>query len=198
MSVVLINCTPGQHGLPLAVDLTAHEDSRFNDWHVDTVFVAEQLKRMDVAPLLHDIVGRMDPAYAGNPKLFLVLSELLSNALDHGVLGLDCVIKLQPDGFKRYEDMRKQKLEALANGHISARVSGGHFADRAMLRIRVRDTGAGFNYRDKLETPLAFDAPSGRGIPLLKRMCEKVDFRASGNEVHVLFELDAAASPEDF
>jgi two-component system, HptB-dependent secretion and biofilm response regulator len=196
MSVVLITCNPGQHGLPLSVDLKTHEGNLFSDWHVDLVVVAEQLKRIDVVPLLHDIVGRMDPAYARNPKLFLVLSELLSNALDHGVLGLDSHIKLEPDGFKRYEEMRQQKLVALKSGHISARVCGEHFADRAMLRICIRDTGAGFDYRGKLDAPLVFDTPFGRGIPLLSRMCEKVDFGDSGNEVCVLFALDSAGAAQ--
>jgi hypothetical protein len=36
------------------------------------------------------------------------------------------------------------------------------------------------------------DAPYGRGIRLLKRVCEAVEYRGLGNEVAVLFAVDQA------
>lgn len=194
MSVVLVNCTPEQQGVPLTVNLTPRGDNLLSDWYFETVFVAEQLKCLDAVPLLHDIVGRLDPVYARNPKIFLVFSELLSNALDHGVLRLDSVVKLDPDGFQRYEEMRKQKLDALASGHISVRIAGERSGRGPMLRIHIRDTGEGFDYREHFEVSCQGHAPYGRGIPLLKRMCEEVNYRGCGNEVDVLFALDAKAN----
>jgi CheY-like chemotaxis protein len=194
MSAVLIACNPGQSALPLSVDFAPREDSLFSDWHFDTVFVAEQLKRLDAVPLLHDVLGRLDPAYARNPKLFLVLSELWSNALDHGVLGLHSAVKLDSDGFQRYAEMRKEKLAALGSGHINVRLSGENARRGPMLRIRMRDTGEGFDYQDAYKVPFKVDAPFGRGIPLLRRMCEEVNYRGCGNEVQVLFALQRSGS----
>ena len=31
--------------------------------------------------------------------------------------------------------------------------------------------------------------PFGRGIPLVRRLCEKVEYRGTGNEVEVLFAV---------
>jgi hypothetical protein len=41
------------------------------------------------------------------------------------------------------------------------------------------------------------DAPYGRGIPLLKRVCEEVEYRGCGNEVEVLFALDEQENAAD-
>ena len=62
-------------------------------------------------------------AFAGNPKLFLVLAELVSNAIDHGVLGLDSSIKREPDGFQRYLQQRQERLVALTEASVEVRIA---------------------------------------------------------------------------
>jgi anti-sigma regulatory factor (Ser/Thr protein kinase) len=132
---------------------------------------------------------------ARNPKLFLVLSELIANALEHGVLGLDSLVKLEPDGFQRYVQLRQSKLAALTQGEIHVRIAGLARDGRPMLSIVVKDTGAGFDHVSAMAHAATLDAPYGRGIPLLKRVCEEVEYRGNGNEVEVLFPLDPQDNP---
>jgi hypothetical protein len=63
-----------------------------------------------------------------------------------------------------------------------------------MLSIAVKDTGTGFDHVSAMAHTAKLDAPYGRGIPLLKRVCEEVEYRGCGNEVEVLFALDQHAN----
>jgi len=54
---------------------------------------------------------------SGGPHLDLicsVLSELLANAIDHGLLELDSKLKEDADGFFVYYQAREEKLEQLS------------------------------------------------------------------------------------
>ncbi|MDB5865990.1 MAG: response regulator [Betaproteobacteria bacterium] len=190
VSAVVITCIPGQYAAPAPVLPVQQRVDPVGDWHFEVGLSVGQLKGVDVVPLLHDVVSRMHGWCARNPKLFLVLSELVSNALDHGVLGLDSLIKLEPDGFQRYVQLRQAKLAALASGGIHVRIAGFDRDARPMLSIVVKDTGPGFDHESAMAHEAGIDAPYGRGIGLLKRVCEDVEYRGVGNEVEVLFAVD--------
>jgi anti-sigma regulatory factor (Ser/Thr protein kinase) len=190
VSAVLITCVPGQQFLPEASTVRVNKARHAGDWHFDIGLSAEQLKTVDVVPMIHDVASRMHGWCARNPKLFLVLSELISNALEHGVLGLESLVKLEPDGFQRYIQLRQAKLAALIDGGIHVRIAGLARDGRPMLSIVVKDTGLGFDHASAMAHRAKLDAPYGRGIPLLKRVCEEVEYRGCGNEVEVLFALD--------
>ncbi|MDB5901505.1 MAG: response regulator [Betaproteobacteria bacterium] len=190
VSAVVITCIPGQYAAPASVLPVQQRVGHVGDWHFEVGLSAEQLKTVDVVPLLHDVVSRMHGWCVRNPKLFLVLSELVTNALDHGVLGLDSLIKLEPEGFQRYVHLRQAKLAALTSGGIHVRIAGFDRDSRPMLSIVVKDTGSGFDFEAALAHEATLDAPYGRGIGLLRRVCEGVEYRGAGNEVEVLFAVD--------
>jgi CheY-like chemotaxis protein/anti-sigma regulatory factor (Ser/Thr protein kinase) len=197
VSAVVITCTPGQQVVPKSAGATQQEAHHVGAWHFHIGLSAEQLKGVDVVPFLHDLVSRMHGWCARNPKLFLVLSELVSNAMDHGVLALDSLIKLEPDGFQRYVHLRQEKLGSLASGGIDVRIAAVDHDGRPMLSIVVKDTGSGFDFRKAFEYQPKVDAPFGRGIPLLKRICEQVEYRGCGNEVEVLFAVEPHEAPAE-
>ncbi len=188
VSVFMVSCTPGEESMPRPV-WVSEGGADAGDWHFEIRLCAEQLRSVDAVPLLHDLVSRMHGAFAGNPKLFLVLAELVSNAIDHGVLGLDSRVKLEPNGFQRYLQRRHERLAALTAASIDVRIAAVDTA-HPTLRIHVQDTGAGFDHRRVLELEHDITSPYGRGIPLVRRVCEKVEYRGCGNEVEVLFGLD--------
>jgi CheY-like chemotaxis protein len=194
VSAVVITCIPGQVYLPKPCAI-APRASHGGDSHFEMGLSVEQLKTVDLVPLLHDVASRMHGEWARNPKLFLVLSELIANALEHGVLGLDSLVKLEPDGFQRYMQLRQTRLAALVQGGIFVRIAGVARDGRPMLSIVVKDTGPGFDHVSAMAHAVKLDAPYGRGIPLLKRVCEEVEYRGSGNEVEVLFPLDQPDLP---
>jgi hypothetical protein len=46
------------------------------------------------------------------------LAELYSNALEHGLLHLDSVLKNSAQGFAKYYALRHERLNALEEGYI--------------------------------------------------------------------------------
>ena len=191
VSVFMVSCTPGEEAMPRRPMWVSDGRAHAGDWHFEIRLSAEQLRSVDAVPLLHDLVSRMHGAFAGNSKLFLVLAELVSNAIDHGVLGLDSTVKLEPNGFQRYLQRRHERLAALSAASIDVRIAAVDTAPPA-LRIHVQDTGIGFDHRRVFELEHDITSPYGRGIPLVRRVCEKVEYRGCGNEVEVLFGLNTA------
>ena len=118
---------------------------------------------------------------AFNNDVCMILSELITNGIDHGLLGLDSELKNSANGFQHYYDLRSERLSNLTGEslHISLRhlpsVTGG------VLVIRVADTGDGFDFNSiDVDIPKASQM-SGRGIPLLARLCESIVYEGNGN-----------------
>jgi CheY-like chemotaxis protein len=186
ISAVAIGCVPG---MPAVRHVPADDAVRDpGDLQLHVTFSAQQLKHLDVVPLLHDLVRRMHGGSSPDPKLFVVLSELVTNALDHGVLGLDSGVKLGPDGFEEYARQRRERLDALDLGAIEVRIAATTRGGRPLLAIAVRDSGPGFDHANALELAgPGTRLPFGRGISLLKRLCRAVHYRGCGNEAEVVF-----------
>jgi CheY-like chemotaxis protein/anti-sigma regulatory factor (Ser/Thr protein kinase) len=191
VSAVAIACIPGA---PVDCPPVKKGAGHVTECDVSVAFSAEQLKDIDAVPLLNDLVRRLHIGAAADPKLFVVLSELVTNALDHGLLGLDSRCKRDPQGFQRYATLRKERLAALASGRIEVRIASALRDGRAVLSIAVRDTGPGFDHTRVLDSPPGAGEPFGRGIPLLRSLCEAVEYHGCGNSVEVMF---AAAEPGD-
>lgn len=198
-TAVLITCMPGEHLVPERL-AGAAAPAQPGDWRLAVKLSPQQMRHVDVVPLVHDLASHMLCAGARNAKLYLVLTELLSNALDHGVLGLDSRMKSESDGFQRYLTLRSGRLGALTDGAIEVRMTTIESGGRALIRMHVVDSGRGFDHKKVLEHIPEVSTPYGRGIPLVKRLCHSVDYRGSGNEVEVVFPLDepgaGAPSPQ--
>ena len=60
------------------------------------------------------------------------------------------------------------------------------------IRVSVEDQGVGFDY-NQLPDPTApenIDKPNGRGIFLMKNLCDEISFRAEGRIVDMSFYLN--------
>jgi len=193
-SAVMITCKPGAYVPPERVPAAAAE-RKAGDWGLQVRLGAEQLKHVDIVPLVHDLASHMICGGARNAKLYLVLTELISNALDHGVLGLDSRMKGEPDGFQRYLALRAEKIAALGEGAVEIRMQTLESGGRSLLRMHVTDTGAGFDHVRVLEHTPSPSAPFGRGIPLVKRLCDSLEYRGRGNEVEVVFPIAESQAP---
>jgi PAS domain S-box-containing protein len=158
-------------------------------WTVNIALSSEELKRVEVVPVMVDLTRTLGLGPEPAARFFTVLSELVVNALEHGLLQMDSAIKASPDGFDRYLELREARLLAMSEGSIELRLTHSALADGGHLRIEVNDSGAGFDHRQKLAelASRASDAgdprPSGRGLPLLLTLCERLEFNEIGNGV---------------
>jgi len=129
-----------------------------------------------------------------NPKLQLVVSEMITNAVEHGVLGLSSKLKDEPDGFDRYMLERQNRLATLSDGWISVAVDQS--ADQ-LIQIVVQDSGPGFDYRNFVsEAANEVISLHGRGLMIIRGLCKTVEHAGNGNCIVVEFDTSVTASNE--
>ena len=138
-------------------------------------------------PLLVDTLVNLQELQEHRQALFTILSELLNNALDHGLLGLDSKIKDSPEGFVRYFQERQEKLSKLQEGNILISFSAKKEVRHGRLHIQIEDNGPGFDF--EAWTPRFNEGPvySGRGLSLVQGLCESLHFEGNGNIVCAIF-----------
>jgi hypothetical protein len=110
--------------------------------------------------------------------------------LDHGLLKLDSSLKHSEDGMEKYFEVRAMRLANINDGYIQLNIKkmlrdGGS----AFLRVQVKDSGDGFDFKKMSHQVTANTARHGRGIALLYHVCHSVQFFNDGKEVVVEFDL---------
>jgi len=103
------------------------------------------------------------------------------------VLRLDSRLKNGPAGFDEYLRRRGAALRSLAGGHVEIDLVHEPLAEGGLLKIRVADSGPGFDAA-AWRAGRAPDAVShcGRGIELVRSICESVRWSPQGNEVEAV------------
>ncbi len=123
--------------------------------------------------------------------IYTVMVELFSNALDHGVLKLDSALKSSPEGFAHYYAEREKRLMALREGRVRIELTHLPLDPGGRLTIRLEDSGEGFDYdavcRNSISNLADNSGFAGRGIPLLKSLCQSLRYEASGNSVEAVY-----------
>lgn len=165
-------------------------------WKFVLTLDVQQIKKLDVVPLLLDIVQQIGKEHEQSGKVFMILSELFNNALDHGLLKLDSSLKQHEDGLEFYFTERAERLAATDDGNIQLTLKKVLSEDGAsrLLYIRVKDSGDGFDYQHWHTSQTLDIRPHGRGIGLLYGLCRTVQFIGNGSEVLVCFDLTDEAN----
>jgi anti-sigma regulatory factor (Ser/Thr protein kinase) len=169
-------------------------DSSINDaqwilpessWRFAISLGSDQLKRLKVIPLLRDIICKINADYEQQASLFLILSELLNNALDHGVLQLDSRTKQGADGFEDYLELRAARLRELKNGKIDLEIEKIVVDGKDGLKIRIVDSGDGFDYEEFQTDALSQhnQAQHGRGLAIVSKLAYKLTYAQRGSDV---------------
>jgi CheY-like chemotaxis protein len=174
-----------------AVAREQHEQVEKIEWQMALTLTAPQLRQADIVPLLLQVVNQIElegPGLSG--KLFLILSELFNNALDHGLLKLDSTLKHGPEGMDRFFEERSVRLKQLEQGEIKIQLLKVSSAHGPCLKIVVSDTGDGFDLQ-ALQTA-ALDASMrrhGRGIALVESLSSQLYHADNGREAHACILL---------
>jgi len=147
---------------------------------------------MDVVPAVLGFMAQIKNLQPHQGQLFLIVSELFNNALDHGVLGLNSGTKNEEGGFERYLDEREQRLAALNDGRIDMGFHLHMRGDLPVLDIQVKDSGQGFDYSAYLGDTATADnlyQIHGRGIFLVRSLCAEISYGENGNAVFARYAL---------
>lgn len=157
------------------------------EWALDFEVKPATFRFFDPLPLLLNILVEVPGLRKHSGTLYTMLSELYSNALEHGVLGLDSNLKLSPDGFVQYYKQRKLRLENMTEGFVRFHFAHTTSDDGGTLTIVVADSGQGFDYSNLNMEELKTEGYCGRGIPLIASMCNSLRYMGKGNQVEIVF-----------
>ena len=163
------------------------------DWSVSFEFRAETLKRYNPLPYLLQLLLEIHGLRERSGALYSVMAELYSNALEHGVLGLDSRLKRDAHGFADYYRQRNERLAQLSSGYVRVHVQVVPTATGGQLSLRIEDSGAGFDVEQVLARPLEVDRLSGRGLNLVRQLSGDVHWSDGGRSVCVEFSWQAQA-----
>ncbi|MGF6207174.1 fused response regulator/phosphatase [Pseudomonas sp. ADAK2] len=163
------------------------------DWSVSFEFRAATLKRFNPLPYLLQLLLEVHGLRAQSGALYSVLAELYSNALEHGVLGLDSSLKRDASGFARYYQERNTRLDQLQDGYVRLHLAVTPTGEGGCLSIRVDDSGKGFDVAKVMERPVDGVRLSGRGVGLIRQLSRKATWSDDGRSAHVEFYWEALA-----
>ena len=144
-------------------------------------FVASMLRNMEVDEQQVDIVS-------------VVLVEMFSNSLEHGVLGLCSNHKDDEDGYIDYYKQRKMRLQDATEGFVNIKVRFTPHGRGGELRIDVQDSGPGFDIQLH-QTP----HPEGfrfHGLQLLQTICTEINYNRDTRTLAATYILEPMLETE--
>lgn len=196
ISIAQIALTDTPNPVPAAPSGELQAPFTASDWRLVLRLGATDLKRLDAVPLILGAIEQFEGVRPFAGRLFLVLSELFNNALDHGLLRLPSSLKVGSEGMDVFLEERSRRLARLAVGAVEFELTLRQNLGRSpVLHIGCADTGPGFDHEAQVEAALREPTSEdmlkghGRGIPLLLRVCEEVRYSGAGNRVDVIFRL---------
>ncbi|MFZ9037245.1 MAG: ATP-binding SpoIIE family protein phosphatase [Gammaproteobacteria bacterium] len=151
------------------------------EWKLSIRFNGSRLRETNPVPILVSHLMEMEELEAERQSLFTVMTELYVNALDHGVLGLDSNLKSDPDGFETYFQTRESRLASLDSGYVIFNLSIEQESNRRSILLRIEDSGKGFDHKNQGYRQLQDTDLSGRGIMLIRDLCESLEYHGKGN-----------------
>lgn len=150
------------------------------DWSVKLSGV--QLENCEIPPLCNHFLQQVGVDQQLCQKIFAVLAEMVSNALDHGVLRLSSDIKENPDGFIQYFYEREERLKTLTDkDFVKLSMRWLPNDGDGCLLVEVEDSGVGYIPKSKVDEATA--KYSGRGTSLIQKLSESVEIIAPGNKI---------------
>jgi len=194
ISLVDIPCEPSivaaieqpdnQSDTALAID---EDVSSVAAWHWSLELQTHALKNVDPVPIAMSQLAEFHELDNQQSRLYTVLTELYSNALHHGILRLDSAMKETGEGIERYYRLRNERLAALDAGWVRLELELIEQAPRGRLRIRIVDSGDGFDSTPYFKDERDRSGPAKRGIALVRQLCESVVYNSRGNAVEVVY-----------
>lgn len=157
------------------------------EWSLDFEVRPSTMRFFDPLPLLLNIITEVPGLRSHSGSLYTILAELYSNAMEHGVLQLDSKLKSTPEGFATYYQQRTERLETLKDGFVKFCFAHDTREWGGRLTMSIKDSGPGFPFEKNIDNEHKTSGYCGRGIPLIRSMCESLEYSGSGNEVKVVY-----------
>jgi serine phosphatase RsbU (regulator of sigma subunit) len=160
-------------------------------WHLSFEIQADTLRSVDSLTNLFAKIKDDQKLNKHKENIFLILSELYTNALDYGVLKIDPGLKKSIEGFELYFKERFERLNNILDGWIKINIAyEPDDKEAGLFVVRMEDSGNGFDYLRQLPKLEENPAFGGRGIPLMQSVCKTLRYCGKGNCVEVEYDVD--------
>jgi CheY-like chemotaxis protein/anti-sigma regulatory factor (Ser/Thr protein kinase) len=193
LSALVVKIPLERRPAPRLPQPAARPEEACSEWRLELSWGASELRTMDVVPAVLGFMNQVRCLQPHQGHLFLIVSELFNNALDHGVLGLDSGTKNQEGGFERYLEEREARLDTLGDGRIDMGFHLRKRGDHPVLDIHVKDSGRGFDFATfvdrRPDDERSLHRTHGRGILLVRNLCEELAYGDIGNVVFARYAL---------
>ena len=191
------------------------KDEKMTEWKISWEIGVELLKQAvpPYSDLLTLCIEPYEELKESKEELFIILAELFTNAFEHGVLALDAGLKKDVTTMPRYFEEREKAIANLEAGWINIDIEMVKQGSKSELIFEFTDCGSGFDYHQKNLEPSQLShlgssnsessnlessnlellnniAPSGRGISLLKSICDEITYYERGNRVRAVYSWE--------
>ncbi|MDH4568768.1 fused response regulator/phosphatase [Pseudomonas sp. BN414] len=163
------------------------------DWSASFEFRAQTLKRFNPLPFLLQLLLEVQGLRDQGGALYTVLAELYSNALEHGVLGLDSSLKRNAEGFALYYRERSERLAGLEDGYVRFNLQLVPEGRGGRLLVHVEDSGQGFELGSVLAREPLTEGLCGRGLTLIRQLAASCEPAEDGKGIRVEFRWPVKA-----
>ena len=168
------------------VENTVINEQQSLPWTMSISLSATDMKNKDPIPELADVLGSLPALKRQKGVVEVLLSEIYLNALDYSVLDLGGFEKENDEQFGAYYEMRDEKLKNLKDASIKFDFTYSSADDMQQLVIRMHDSGKGYHGH---EACLIDNSLHGRGLEIVKSLCEHVEFSNEGRTLELIYRL---------
>jgi len=158
------------------------------DWEISFLFNHDTLSVKDPLPLVMEVIRNIQGLHEHKENLFLILSELFTNSLDYGVLGLDPGLRQEAKALEKYYQIRKEKLKNLQSGWVKIILANQVDGVKGLFKIIMEDSGKGFDVASVMSDIKDHGRLNGRGIDLVQHLVSSLDYNDLGNRVEIIYE----------
>lgn len=173
---------------PIIVDPLAAPTGRPGTfpWQLTIPLRGESLCTVNPIPYLFEVLSRTDIPVDHRDIICTLLSELYSNSVEHGVLGLDSSGKAHEDGYVEYYAKRVTDLPHVNKGFVNLSIGYAPLATGGRLTMTVQDSGTGF-LSDPLKVHSTADDERFHGLDMLRQLCETLNYDRATNTMRAVY-----------
>lgn len=160
--------------------LSRQLETSIGDFSWSVKLSGRKIEKCEVPPLVNKFLQYVGVNQQVCQIVFLVVSEMVSNAIDHGLLRLESAIKEKMDGFDFYFRERERRLSYLTDmDTIELVLEWKAHQEHPQLIISVRDSGLGYDLNSLAGSP--DNQLFGRGLHLIRSLAQSVEVEPPGN-----------------
>ena len=161
-----------------------------SEWTASFEFSADTLKGYDPLPMMMQVLLETQRLHQHKQRIYMVLAELFLNAVEHGLLKLNSSLKESAGGFGAYYQEKEQRLAQLSTGSVKVTFHHRVNGSGGRLVIQVIDSGCGFDFQQKLLQIEDNQGMHGRGILMIRSVCESLQYSGAGNIAEAVYPWD--------